>query len=271
MAHQMDKILTVVVESSTYGIELSWVKEILTLDNVRPIASSVSHTRGAIMVRGNPIPLVDLRKYFGKNALLDDRKKIVDLLDARRQDHIDWLNELEACVNENRDFKKATDPTKCAFGMWMQGYKPDTPELEREFAAFDEPHREIHAVAEQVLFLAKEGNMTKARERLVEAKEFELKRMLTLFDEVKTYILTSSREIAIIVGSNDSFCGFVVDSVHEIKSRSAFKSEDYGLTGAMRGVSHVLSNDQEPIHILNASEIMKDVRVQSFKSNEARI
>lgn len=261
MKSQIDKILTVILENALYGIELDCIREILTIDKVHPLPTSVPYARGAIMVRGNPIPLVDMRMFFGKSSYLAERSKIADILNQRKQDHIDWLNELESCVNENRDFKKATDPTKCAFGVWLESYVPDTPELAREIASFHEPHGEIHEVGIQVVSLIKAGKIDKARIRLAEAREYELKRMLNLFDEIRHYLVNHLRETAIIVSDGNMQCGLIVDAVREIKSRDSFSENDYAMAGITKGVSRVLSNGEEALTVLDVSEVLKELHV----------
>ena len=82
-------------------------------------------------------------------------------LAGAEEDHCRWLQELEACVEERREFRLATDPHKCKFGQWydkLLGNPPGLAQLTNSdlnltslFEQLDQPHKLIHAVAQRVL------------------------------------------------------------------------------------------------------------------------
>lgn len=63
------------------------------------------------------IPMIDLRKRLGMTSAAAENNQFCALMDQRRQDHVNWLNELEASTRERREFKLTTGPHKCAFGL----------------------------------------------------------------------------------------------------------------------------------------------------------
>jgi len=63
-AHE-GKYLTFVLCSEEYGIEILKVKEIMGLMDITPVPQSPQYVKGVINLRGQVIPVVDLRLKFG--------------------------------------------------------------------------------------------------------------------------------------------------------------------------------------------------------------
>lgn len=72
------KYLTFRLASETYGLPVLTVREIIRLCPVTPVANMPPHVRGVINLRGQVIPIVDLRVRFGLPVPADhDRTCIV--------------------------------------------------------------------------------------------------------------------------------------------------------------------------------------------------
>lgn len=73
--------------------------------------------------RGKTIELLDTRTLLNVKSISEEIREFCDMIDARRQDHINWLNKLESCVHDDVEFTLTTDPHKCAFGKWYDHYE----------------------------------------------------------------------------------------------------------------------------------------------------
>jgi purine-binding chemotaxis protein CheW len=63
------KFLTFFLEDEEYGIEILKVQEIIGMMSVTPVPRTPSFVRGVINLRGNVIPIIDLRLKFGMPAI----------------------------------------------------------------------------------------------------------------------------------------------------------------------------------------------------------
>lgn len=63
------KFLTFFLDKEEYGIEILSVREIIGLLPVTPVPQSPYYVRGVVNLRGQVIPVVDLRLKFGMPAL----------------------------------------------------------------------------------------------------------------------------------------------------------------------------------------------------------
>jgi purine-binding chemotaxis protein CheW len=60
-----DQYLTFTLQGEDYGIEILRVQEIKGFTKVRPVPNAPSYVKGAINLRGEVVPVVDLRARFG--------------------------------------------------------------------------------------------------------------------------------------------------------------------------------------------------------------
>jgi len=84
-AAQAGKYLTFALSEEIYGLEILKVQEIIGLMKVTHIPKTPDYIRGVINLRGKVIPVLELRRKFGMEAVADDdRTCIIVLRIARR-------------------------------------------------------------------------------------------------------------------------------------------------------------------------------------------
>src|SRR5512133_3882306 len=62
------KYLTFALSNEEYGLEILKVREIIGYMQITAVPQTPSHVKGVINLRGQVIPVVDLRLKFGMNA-----------------------------------------------------------------------------------------------------------------------------------------------------------------------------------------------------------
>lgn len=65
-----------------YGLDINWVREIITLQDVTRVPGAPDFVEGVINLRGHVIPVVDLRKRFGLEAPADPRRTRIVVVDV---------------------------------------------------------------------------------------------------------------------------------------------------------------------------------------------
>lgn len=204
------------LEQVQFGIRTECIREMVLFTEPSKVPDHPSHMRGVINLRGMVIPVIDLRKRLGKKSFLEETDKLIETLGARERDHIEWLNELKASVEENRTFAIAGDPHSCEFGKWYDNFVTVNHQLKMQLKKFDKPHKACHRVASKVEELMNEGKEENGRALLQDAWGTKLAVLKKLFEETIRGIKDSVREIVIIVESKDMRVGFVVDRVLEV-------------------------------------------------------
>lgn len=240
------------VDTLKFGIASTVVEGMETARSFTKIPGDDSSIRGLFKFREGNIPLVDLRERLNIKSRLTETNEFCQMLDAREQDHRNWLIELERSVLEHRNFTLATDPTKCAFGRWYESYEPNTHTLKSLLQKFDKPHRQIHSIAERVRGMADSGQMEAARKIIDDCRDHELSEMIHLFAEVKKEYVENNREIVIVFKNENSFHSFTVDSVLTVGTLKPFSS-------SINQIGHLSINQHSLIVSLAKQDKIDDI------------
>jgi purine-binding chemotaxis protein CheW len=193
--------LHVVVGIDTLQLALpcGMVREMLQMPRVSVVPGAPPYVRGVVNLRGEVLPIVDLRLRLGFPPYGADAVEFVRLMEERAEDHRRWLAELETCVAENRKFTLATDPRQCAFGRWYAEFRTENAMLSSLLRSFDVPHRQIHEMAAMAQSLVDQNRRDEAMALVRTAHSTVLARLLQLFDRVANVVRESQREMAVVI------------------------------------------------------------------------
>ncbi len=202
------------------------VREMIAMPSVTPVPRTPPWVRGAFNLRGRLIPVVDLRVKLGMCPLKDEVEDLIQLLGDREQEHLDWLEELEASVREGREFRLATDPTKCKFGRWQASFQTNNPLLQQLLTRFTEPHEQIHAIAVEVGHLTTRNDKEAALALIEQARTGLLDEMVRLFERTRLMLRETTREIAIVLEHDGVEFAISIDTVDGVERLTSESIED---------------------------------------------
>lgn len=205
--------------SAHYSLLAECVRYITSMDSIktREAPNGMGSTHQLFEFEGQPIVLYRFCDLVGTNSLIDECADLIELLKQRRQDHINWVETLEHSIESGEPFTKATDPHKCAFGLWYDQYKTNDHELKEILAGFDEPHRRIHSLAKSLLRMVEEqGNVKEALDILKTERYTTLKTLLALFTQVENRLLDMVKPVVLIVNNGDQMFALELDNIENI-------------------------------------------------------
>ncbi len=214
-------------DHTIYAINADYVTEMVQISNITPEIDSPDYVLGVTNLRGKIIPIVDLRMRFGINTMVQN---MMNMLDEYEQAHLNWLKELESCIDENRNFKLARDPHKCKFGVWYDKYRAEDMIIANFMKKFDAPHKVIHSIADKALDLEKEGKLDEAKQVINHTRNTSLADMLKLFSGLKELIQERVKTLVIILTVDGKTFGINVDNinfVHQITPEMKEPVNDY--------------------------------------------
>jgi len=103
-ATQKGKNLTFNVDNEIYGFEIKYVRQIIGLQDITPVPEQPKYIKGIINLRGQIIPVMDIRLKFQKEEKdYDDRTCIVvlDVDDLSLGVIVDRVSEVIEIADEN--------------------------------------------------------------------------------------------------------------------------------------------------------------------------
>jgi chemotaxis signal transduction protein len=204
------------VGTEEVGVDAAQVQELVPLRETHGIPGAPPALRGLVALRSSMLPAWDVRALLGHKTVPEEERGFVDMLQARKQDHLDWLVELRKSTEERREFRKTTDPHACAFGKWYDAYDPPNAVFAIHQLKFDAPHKRIHALGTEVRELAAQGRHGDALQLIDQAWEGDLREMLTLFDETIPMVRELSHEVVVVASVGTRMLGLIVDGVTEM-------------------------------------------------------
>ena len=206
------------LKEEMYGLPTPYVQTMVAMPQVIDVPHKPSWSRGVVNLRGQVMPLIDLRRRLGMDSFVDNINDLVELMHAREQDHRNWLHELENSVKEDREFTLATDPHQCRFGQWYDSYKPRTPSEARFLQKFAKPHERIHGIAIHVQELRRQQKQSEARELIKQTHDGDLREMIRLFDQFRTMIREfRNTEIALVLENLHKRVALAADSIESVE------------------------------------------------------
>jgi chemotaxis signal transduction protein len=205
------------LKKQQFGMPIKDLLQMVVLDKVVTQATAPESVRGLINLRDRIVPVVDTRQCLGMTTKLSQLNEFVQMMEERKQDHIRWLDELLASIEEKRPFSLTRDPHQCAFGKWYDHYHTDNAVFGMHLAKFDAPHRRIHQLANDVEEKFCHGEFDCAQKMIEKVRHTELKTMITLFDSVGQVLKDAEKEIVLVMHQKDRLLGFIVDDVYTIK------------------------------------------------------
>ena len=211
---QHAEYLVFTVNQGQYGVPHVDVVSVMDIPACTIVPHMPPEMRGVIAFREGNIPLFDLRLCFGDTGRFAETEGLVNTMELRKQDHINWLNKLKDEVYANKPITVQTDPHKCAFGKWYDQFQSDNLNLSAYMRRFDEPHKEIHRVAIDAEILIKNNHVKEAHDLLHRTESGLLQRLMELFDGIGDQVRKYLLEYAIILNVSENMFAIAVDDIN---------------------------------------------------------
>ncbi len=252
-------VMTFYIEDSLYAIPIENVvslsKEIGNLQELpikAPGLLGLSHFQDSI------VPVVDIAKRIGVKAGTEAKSELIQTLTAREQDHIDWLDALEDSIHTGDSFVKARDPHQCAFGKWYDKFDTRNEALKEVMSQFDQPHKEIHSLADKLLGMSNRGDKDEALKELAFQRLTTLRRLRSLFSHAREQLTEMMRPILLYVSCDGRTPDYalLIDEVHDALTyqredcHSPSQAGFQALAGQDVYIKYILSDKNQPNSIM---------------------
>jgi purine-binding chemotaxis protein CheW len=198
-----ENYLVLDVNKQLFGIPHSKIISILDGPKCTAMPGLIDQVSGVIDFMDKPIPLLSFRKNLGLASIKEEMDALVEMLEQRKQDHLNWIAKLHGCVESGTEISVETNPHKCAFGKWYDSYVTENLGLARYLKQFDAPHKRIHNLAVQAKELLARNDHSGALDLIRRAETNELSKLVALFDQAAGILYGSITEYAVVVQVDD--------------------------------------------------------------------
>ncbi len=193
------EVITFSIDKAQYAIPISQVRYIEQDNRKTTRVDSANGVVEVVQYQGETVPICEFSEMVNVESEYKQNVVLAELLKARELDHIGWMDALEVSLRNGVEFTKAKDPHICAFGGWYDTFEANDEVLAEIMVRFDEPHKQIHGLADVLLGMLAEGDKEGALERFDNAKKITLGRLLTLFQQATDRVQSLIRPVLVFV------------------------------------------------------------------------
>ena len=144
------------INGSLYCLNSQYLSKIRPMPDYEKIPKAPASIMGMFRQDDRIVTLMELRTELGYRSMSSECMEFEEMIDARKQDHLNWLSELERCIQKDEPFLLAKDPHQCAFGRWYYNFHTDNQAVAFHLRKIEEPHRKLHEAAIEVETCAKD-------------------------------------------------------------------------------------------------------------------
>lgn len=243
------------VKGELYSINSEHVETILQLPQHEPVPDARPAITGVFMHRGHTVTMLDLRTVLEMPTLEQEYIEFCEMLEARKQDHIHWVEELERTAKAGEPFTLATDPHKCKLGRWYDHFECEIQEVNFHLRKIEAPHKRLHEAAVEVAGCSQDCPACSRAECLknvlARVRGECMPKILKLLDETKDIFRTTVYHEMALVLRGERKLGIIVDEV--IAVEDLVTAGDQSTVRAMRlspCVAGVEKSEKQPDLIL---------------------
>ena len=224
-------------KKNLYCVDSRIIETIMQMPQCDFLPGAPSCVIGIFRYRDQALQAVDLRSVLGEPTLQREYEDFAQMLKDRKQDHVNWVLELERCMDTGERFKLTTDPHQCAFGKWYDSFTSDNMQLMHLLRKIDEPHRKLHHAAEEAMACQRDcANCQRSeclQKILEQVKKNYESQVLSLLDRaVELFKSTVFREMALVLRGKYP-AALIVDEVLSVEVLEPI-SQQYAMPNVRR-------------------------------------
>lgn len=204
-----------------YCADSHHVSTIMELPEYTALPDTPPYITGIFPLRGSSVTMFDLRAALKQRSLSEEFAEFSAMLDARKQDHVNWVSTLEHSIESGERFSLATDPHQCKLGKWYDHFKTDSSELSAHLTKMETPHRRLHEAALRAEHCNEhntwDGVVNCKNAILNEVHDEYMPKVLNVLESAKEIFRTREFHEMVLVLSGETSLGIVVDEVLSVE------------------------------------------------------
>ncbi len=257
------------VEDSLYCVNSEHIVSIMSLPNFDSLASAPKDIVGMFNYYGRVIQLFDLRSKFGIKSILEECKEFDEMIDARKQDHINWTNTLEQSFKNDLPFTLARDHHQCALGKWYDKFMAENTNniVKFQLRKIENPHRILHSMADKLDYYKNDYTGQQKDEHVKDIFNYIKKdcvpEILGSLEEIKSLFRSNVFRETVLVLQKINF-GIIVDEIVSVEDLVMVDTLENDISVKQSAyVSNVFESKKFEglIFELNTSALFEDIEV----------
>ena len=94
------EVLLFTIDDVVYGIEIKYINEIIGIEQITVVPKVPDYIKGVINIRGKIVPIISVRKRFGKEEIPYDERTCIIVLELEDGNQVVAIQAVEAAPEE---------------------------------------------------------------------------------------------------------------------------------------------------------------------------
>ncbi|HAO23481.1 MAG: hypothetical protein BWK80_33750 [Desulfobacteraceae bacterium IS3] len=209
-----EQLVSFKIAGDEYAFNIEKVLEILKISNITAVPNVPEYVRGLFTIRNHLLPILDLRRMLGLPDLISEHFMVID---KAISDHSAWFDSLKHILEAGGHFKGDTDSRSGRFGVWLEGFKTSSVEVENVIKQLKRARMSLYSEGTEIVEI--KGRSDKNALSLLDSDvKPRLNLVLDLLEELKKVLELhiSEEQRALVVETDQMSVGYLVDWVDEV-------------------------------------------------------
>lgn len=214
-----NRALTFSIGDTYFGIDVKYILAFTDVfGEIKSGADQVPGFLGYLDYRDRLVKVFECATILGRKKERDNINELIGEIATYKVAHTEWVSALEQSIIDGSPFTKARNPKMCAFGKWYYSFKTDDEGLRALLDKIEEPHNQIHSLADNLLSMRTDGQAEDALKVLRLEKSTTLKKLLRILDFIVEYLQVGIHPVVLHLTQDGQTPWFslVLDDIHEI-------------------------------------------------------
>lgn len=168
-----------------FSVDSQYISTIARVEGLQPLPDAPAAVLGVFPFWETLLTLLDLRSMLAMPSQEESYENFRQMMEDRKHDHINWVDQLERSALAGEPFPLATDPHQCALGRWCDRFRSPNQQVQAHLNRIQDPHERLHLAATPILSLAKDRDSPPdlIREKINGLRRDCMTQVISLLDE----------------------------------------------------------------------------------------
>lgn len=202
-----------------FSVDSQYVSTITRVTGLQPLPDAPPAVLGVFPSTDTLITLLDLRTLLSMPSQEASYEDFCRMLEDRKRDHINWVDQLEQSALTGEPFTLATNPHQCALGKWCDHFVSPNQQVDIHLKRILDPHERLHQAAIPLLARAKDRDSPKQwiQSQVDALRQSFMSQVLELLDETAEVFREQVFHHMALVLRSDLRLSLAVDAVLSVE------------------------------------------------------
>lgn len=213
-----DEILRVIVKLGTrlFSVKADQVVSMEVLSELSEIPQAPSYIRGVAELRGQLIPVVDLRQVLGLGNYQEDLEKLSDIFSKGEKDFFKIITSFKANIGSSEMINLKSIQEDFTFSVWLKNYESDNIFISEICNSLKRRNLKILEKLKEVNLYLENNKRQEANEAFSDIENDELPKLKEIFKNTHEVIRDKSNELFIVIQQDESKFAVTVDHIEAV-------------------------------------------------------